>query len=62
MVYGFNEEQASVIAEKEKEKDFDILVTELNEKVRSRKLNIKNAVAYLVGIYQKKGILPVNKV
>ncbi len=56
--YGLNEEQANQISEKEKEKDFDILITELNEKIRQRKLNIKNSVGYLVGIYQKKGILP----
>lgn len=59
MAYGLNDEQAELIATKEKEKNFDILITELNEKVRNKKLNIKNSVAYLVGVYQKKGILPV---
>ena len=44
---------------KEKEKDFDILITELNEKIRNRKLNVESSTAYLVGIYQKKGILPL---
>ena len=57
MAYGFNEEQAELIATQEKEKDFDILITELNEKVRSRKLTVNKSIAYLVGIYQKKGIL-----
>ena len=57
MAYGFNEEQAELIATQEKEKDFDILITELNEKVRSRKLAVNKSIAYLVGIYQKKGIL-----
>ena len=57
--YGFNQEQANIIAEKEKEKDFDILITELNEKIRSRKIKPNNTEAYLVGIYQKKGILPI---
>ena len=57
MAYGFNEEQAELIATQEKEKDFDILITELNEKVRSRKLAVNKPIAYLVGIYQKKGIL-----
>lgn len=57
--YGFNEEQAEIIAMKEKEKDFDILITELNEKIRNRKLNVESSTAYLVGIYQKKGILPL---
>ena len=46
-----------LIAIKEKEKDFDILITELNEKVRSRKLSVNKSIAYLVGIYQKKGML-----
>ena len=57
--YGLNEEQAEIIAMKEKEKDFDILITELNEKIRNRKLNVESSTAYLVGIYQKKGILPL---
>jgi len=56
--YGFNQDQADLIAGKEKEKDFDILITELNEKIRKRTLKIESSVAYLVGIYQKKGILP----
>ena len=43
----------------EKEKDFDILITDLNDKVRNRKINVKNSVGYLVGIYQKKGVLPL---
>lgn len=59
VTYGFNQEQAEFIAGKEKEKDFDILITELNEKIRQRKLKIENSVGYLIGIYQKKGILPV---
>lgn len=61
MAYGLNEEQAEIIATKEKEKNFDILITELNEKVRNKKLNIKNSVGYLVGVYQKKGILPIKE-
>ena len=59
MAYGVNDEQASIIASKEKEKDFDILITDLNDKVRNRKINVKNSVGYLVGIYQKKGVLPL---
>ena len=57
--YGLSQVQAELIAGKEKEKDFDILITELNEKIRQRKLKIENSVGYLVGVYQKKGILPV---
>ena len=59
MHYGFTDEQAELIATNEKEKDFDILITEINEKVRQRKLKIDKSIAYLVGIYQKKGVLPV---
>ena len=61
MAYGFNEEQAELIATQEKEKDFDILITELNEKVRTRKLAVNKSIAYLVGIYQKKGVLTTIK-
>ena len=56
-----NEEQAELIATQEKEKDFDILITELNEKVRTRKLAVNKSIAYLVGIYQKKGVLTTIK-
>ena len=56
--YGFTEEQASIISLKEKESDFDMLIADLNQRVRQGKLNINNAIAYLIGIYQKKGILP----
>lgn len=59
VIYGFSQMQAELIAGKEKEKDFDILITELNEKIRQRKLKIENSVGYLIGIYQKKGILPI---
>lgn len=57
--YGLTKQQAEMIAEKEKEKDFDVFITETNEKVRQRKLKMKNPAAWLVGAYQKKGILPV---
>lgn len=56
--YGLTQAQADIIAQKEKEKDFDVLITELNSKVRSGKIKMDNSVAYLVGVYQKKGILP----
>lgn len=58
-VYGFSQEQAELISRQEKEKDFDVLITDLNEKIRHRKLKVENSVGYLVGVYQKKGILPV---
>jgi plasmid replication initiation protein len=57
--YGLTQEQADILAQKVKEAEFDALITDLNAKVRSGKINIKNAAAYLVGIYQKKGTLPI---
>lgn len=57
--YGFNEEQSNIIALKEKESDFDSLIIDLNTKVRNGKLKIENAVGYLIGVYKKKGILPI---
>lgn len=57
VAYGLTQEQAGVISQKEKEKDFDALIADLNTKVRSGKIKIENSAGYLVGIYQKKGIL-----
>ncbi len=55
VTYGLNQEQAELIAGKEKEKDFDILITELNEKIRQRKLKIENSVdTWLVCIRKKE--------
>jgi len=59
--YGLTQEQADVIAQKEKEADFNALIQDLNTKVRSGKLKIDKSVAYLVGVYQKKGILPIKE-
>lgn len=59
--YGFSDEQAEIIARNEQEKDFDIFITELNEKVRSRKIRIESPIAYLIGVYQKRGILPTKE-
>ena len=59
--YGLTQDQADIIAQNEKEADFDTLIAELSTKVRSGKLKMDKSVAYLVGIYQKKGILTANK-
>ena len=58
MAYGLNKEQSTLIAENEKRKDFEILITDLNLKIQQGKIKPKNTVAYLVGVYQKKGIIP----
>ena len=55
--YGFTDDQADTIAQKEKEADFETLIRDLNTKVRNGKLKMDKSVAYLVGVYQKKGIL-----
>lgn len=55
--YGFTQDQADTIAQKEKEADFETLIRDLNTKVRNGKLKMDKSVAYLVGVYQKKGIL-----
>lgn len=57
--YGLTQEQADIIAQKEKEADFNALIEDLNAKVRNGKLKMDKSVAYLVGVYQKKGILPI---
>jgi len=59
--YGLTQEQADVIAQKEKEADFNALIQDLNAKARSGKLKMDKSVAYLVGVYQKKGILPIKE-
>lgn len=61
LIYGLSEDQAELISTKVKESDFDILITNLNEKIRQGKLKIDNSVGYLVGVYQKKGIIPTKK-
>lgn len=58
IAYGLSQIQAELISGREKEADFDILIDDLNLKVRSGKLKIDNTVGYLVGVYQKKGVLP----
>ena len=61
MAYGLSEKQAHLIALKEREEDFDALITSLNTKIRTGKLKIDNSQAYLVGVYQKKEILSEKK-
>lgn len=58
LAYGLSQTQAELIAGREKEVNFDTLITDLNLKVRTGKLKVENSVGYLIGIYQKKGIIP----
>jgi len=57
--YGLSKEQSKLISENEKEEDFDTLINDLNIKVRQGKLKVNNTIGYIVGIYQKKGIIPI---
>lgn len=57
MSYGLTEAQATQISEKVKIADFKALIDELNKKVRNNELKPSNAVGYIVGVYQKKGVL-----
>lgn len=50
LAYGLSQIQAELIAGREKESDFDTLITDLNLKIRSGKLKIENSVGYLIGI------------
>lgn len=59
--YGLSLEYAELISIKEKEEDFDSLISDLNLKIRQKKLKIENSVGYLIGIYQKRKILPERK-
>ena len=61
LAYGLSQIQAELIAGREKETNFDTLITDLNLKVRTGKLKVENSVGYLIGIYQKKGIIPTKK-
>ena len=61
LAYGLSQIQAELIAGREKEENFDTLITDLNLKVRNGKLKVENSVGYLIGIYQKKGIIPTKK-
>lgn len=58
ITYGFNEEQAFLIASKVKREEFEEIIQDLNLKVREGKLKISNSTGYLVGLYKKKGVLP----
>lgn len=61
MAYGLNEEQASIISTTLKISEFDEIIADLNNQMRQRKVKADNMVAYLVGVFQNKGILPRKK-
>lgn len=57
MAYGLNEEQAELIVKDGYDK-FLHFVEEVNKKAKKGEVKVENASAYIVGTYQKKGVIP----
>lgn len=57
MAYGLNKGQAEAIV-KDGYENFVKFVDDVNQRVRKNEINVENASAYIIGAYQKKGILP----
>ncbi|WP_454058945.1 replication initiation protein [Elizabethkingia ursingii] len=47
MLYGLSKNQAELIAEREKEEDFDAVILDMSEKIRAGKLKISDSLGYL---------------
>ncbi|TDE08668.1 replication initiation protein [Dyadobacter psychrotolerans] len=57
MAYGINEQTAKIIAKKNF-KDFENVVSEVKEGIRTKRINLdKDLPSYIIGTLQKKGIL-----
>jgi len=56
MAYGINEEYAKLIVKDGFEKFIDF-VKKVNERAKKGEINVDNASAYIIGSYQKKGVL-----
>lgn len=59
MAYGISEEYAVLIVKDGFDK-FIEFVKKVNERARKGEISIENAAAYIIGAYQKKGVLPKN--
>lgn len=57
MAYGISEECATLIV-KDGYDDFIKFVEKVNERARKGEIKVENAPAYIIGAYQKKGVLP----
>jgi plasmid replication initiation protein len=57
MAYGISEEYALLIV-KDGYDDFIKFVDKVNERAKKGEINVENAPAYIIGAYQKKGVLP----
>lgn len=56
MAYGLNEEQAEAIANDGYDK-FVLFVEDVNKKARKGEIKVENSTAYIIGTYQKKGVI-----
>lgn len=60
MAYNLSKDFAELIVKDSYDK-FLKLIEDLNKDIRQGKKSVDNSVAYIVGVYQKKGILPKKK-
>lgn len=59
MAYGISEEHAQLIVKDGFDKFIDF-VKKVNERAQKGEINVENAAAYIIGAYQKKGVLQKN--
>ena len=59
MSYDISEEYARLIVKDGYDKFIDF-VAKVNERARKGEIKVDNATAYIIGSYQKKGVLPKN--
>ena len=57
MAYGISEEYAELIV-KDGFDEFIKFVEKVNQRAKKGEIKVENAAAYIIGTYQKKGILP----
>jgi len=56
MAYGLNEEQAELVVKDGYDK-FLHFIEEVNKKAKKGEIKVENAAAYIIGTYQKKGVI-----
>ena len=57
MAYGISEEQAKLIL-KDGYKKFEAFIEDVNKRAIKGEIKVENATAYIIGSYQKKGVIP----
>lgn len=57
MAYGLNEEQAELVVKDGYDK-FSDFVEQVNKKAQKGEIQVENTPAYIIGTYQKKGVIP----